>query len=102
MTLHFLSSSLSALTVIGIPYEIYYFGTHYVTSSLGVIMGMFLLWYTVLPVFCGNLNIKTPYEVTHIVLYAETLVNSMYFSTLNEGLTTKLDYFLLVFIFSIH
>ncbi|GLV32374.1 uncharacterized protein CBL_00917 [Carabus blaptoides fortunei] len=56
------SSSLSALTVIGIPYEIYHFGTHYVTCILGLLIGMFLLWYTILPVFCGNLNIKTPYE----------------------------------------
>ncbi|GLV43411.1 brother of rumpel [Carabus blaptoides fortunei] len=54
--------AFSALTIIGLPYEIYNFGTHYVTSAFGVLFGMFLIWYTILPVFCGNLSIKTPYE----------------------------------------
>lgn len=55
--------ALSATAIIGTPAEVYNFGTQFLTNAFGAVLSLLITWNLVLPVFCGNIKIKTPYEV---------------------------------------
>lgn len=56
------SGALSATAIIGTPAEVYNFGTQFLTNAFGGVLSLLITWNLVLPVFCGNIKIKTPYE----------------------------------------
>lgn len=57
-------SSVSAISMVGIPQEIYVFGAQYFLHTIGAYLSLIITWKLVIPVFNGgNKKFKVPYEV---------------------------------------
>lgn len=66
-------SAVSTISIVGTSSEVYLFGTQIVIAGFGGLLSILITWTLVLPVFCGPLDIKTPYEVS---LYTQYLTSS--------------------------
>lgn len=65
----FCFSAISPIALIGIPSEIYVFGTQYAMIIVSTILSIPFVLYFILPVFCNDLGVSTAHEVCYTVLF---------------------------------
>lgn len=63
-----MASFLSAITVIGVPAEMYKFGIHMAYLNIGFVFGTLLSSYLSLPVYF-DMQVSTVYQVSTIMIY---------------------------------
>ncbi|XP_077555197.1 putative sodium-dependent multivitamin transporter isoform X2 [Haemaphysalis longicornis] len=88
-----MASFLSAITLLGVPAENYYYGTHFAVVNIAYILGTFIAAFVFLPVFY-DLQVISVYEVlyTAVMLYAPAVALtavtgiSKWLSTISVGL----------------
>ncbi|GLV34474.1 kin of rumpel [Carabus blaptoides fortunei] len=73
------SSSTSAIMILGYTAESYVFGGQFLIAPVGFLLSLTITWYSILPVFCGPLNIASPYEYIELRFnYTVRMISSIF------------------------